>query len=357
MNKSRFYTDMFLDQMRREGDTAADEVVKEVFSTGSATQMHQLMAHLDKNNQKLPAELPIIVRDFFQNQAVLPTWADPDKMRRGADFFKKHQEAILTLLGFLSLPYCYAAADGAQVLYLSEQIRSNTLRRLTETAQFVLQVMDTEAFAPEGAGFVSTLKVRLMHATVRYHILKSKHWDTSWGLPINQEDMGGTNGAFSWMSVRGLRKMGYFPEPKAVEDFYHLWSVIGALMGVREELLPNTTQEIYTLDRKIAQRHFRKSEAGVKLTGALLKVFYENKEQNFPKGFPESYMRFLLGDRIADMLGIPPSNWTRSLLSPLRYLNNLNGFLGIKPSDKLQDDITRKISEEKADFQIPLKLP
>ncbi|NJO02593.1 MAG: DUF2236 domain-containing protein [Bacteroidia bacterium] len=123
-------------------------------------------------------------------------------MKRGLHFFQKYAPHLLAMLGYLSLPYCYAAANGAQVLQLSQRIRQDTKKRLLETSQFVLDVMEPGAFGPEGLGLVSALKVRLIHAAIRFHVLRSPKWDMAWGLPVNQEDMGGTNGAFSWISVR-----------------------------------------------------------------------------------------------------------------------------------------------------------
>ena len=359
MSKSRYYQDQFLDQMRQEGDPLADQLIQKVFSSGQAAMIHRAMAMLESNSSPIPDSFNPQLRDYFKQNSTLPSWADETKMKQGAAFFHQYQDAILVLLGFLSLPYCYAGADGARVVYLSEQIRYNTKRRLTETGQFVLDVMDENAFQPEGAGYVSILKVRLMHATVRYHIEQKMNWDKSWGLPVNQEDMAGTNGSFSWLAVRGLRKMGYFLEADAVNSFYHLWNVIGYLLGLREELLPDNSKEAYDLDRKIAKRHFRKSEAGVGLTKALLEFFNQEPSQKFPKGFVEAYMRYLLGDKIADILEIPPSNWTKNLLSPLRYMNNFKTFFGTNTENKeggIQQQINQETALDKVSFQIPLKL-
>ena len=115
----------------------------------------------------------------------------------------------MNLLGLLSLPYCYAAADGARVLDLSERIKNKPEHRLNETADFVWDVMAPNAFKPDGKGFTSILKVRLLHAAIRFYTGKSSKWNAAdWGLPVNQEDMAGTNLSFSLLVVRGLRKFG-----------------------------------------------------------------------------------------------------------------------------------------------------
>lgn len=360
MEKLKFYQDSFLNEMRQTMDPPADQVVAGIFQSGKAPALIQLMKSLSDNQQRLSPELPPEAQAYFQERSQIPEWANRDLMRKGSQFFQQNAEQILSMLGFLSLPYCYAAADGAQVLYLSQQIRNNTRKRLLETGTFVLDVMDPLAFEKAGKGFVSILKVRLMHAAVRFHVLQSNKWNQAWGQPINQEDMAGTNGAFSWLSVRGLRKMGVFTSPKDVDAFYHLWNVIGYLMGVREELLPDTSQEAYALDRKIAQRHFRPSEAGTSLTKALLDFYNQDSGQPFPKGFPEAYMRFLLGDKVADILEVPPANWTKNLINSLRYVNNYRsaGFsnAALEKQGALQAQIQAELSRDEVSFLMPLGL-
>jgi hypothetical protein len=243
----------------------------------------------------------------------LPPWANPELLAQGAAFFDRHAQTIMSLLGFLSLPYCYAAADGARVLYRSQRIQADTTRRLAETAHFVLSVTGPAAFAPGGPGFDMVRQVRLMHAAVRYHIGRSGRWDeAAWGLPINQEDMAGTNLAFSFIVLRGLRRLGIPVDPAAAQAYLHLWNVVGWLMGVRPELLPATEREADRLDRLIADRHFKKSEIGVALTASLVASIEQTFKGTPPgriKGFVPTYMRYLMGDTVADLLDLPPAGW------------------------------------------------
>lgn len=53
-----------------------------------------------------------------------------------------------------SLPTLYAAYKGAQVLVLTDRMVDYTKlqRRVVETAQFVMDVTEFEAFEPEGSG-------------------------------------------------------------------------------------------------------------------------------------------------------------------------------------------------------------
>lgn len=318
---NQIVTSELLHTMRAEADPVADQVIARLFVEGNVQAVTQLMASISRNGDLLPAALPEPVRQFFADTAQLPEWADRRRMAAGAAFFARHLQPVLSTLGSLSLPYCYAAADGAQVLYLSERIRKNTRRRLAETGQFVLDVMDKRAFDEKGAGLRSIQKVRLMHATVRFHILQSGQWNEAWGTPVNQEDMAGTNLSLSYIVLEGLQKLGIRYTSEEATDYLHVWNVVGYLLGVRPELLPATMKEAYWLDKRIAERNFRKSEAGVELTKSLLRAFDELAPNATAREFAPAYMRFLLGDKVSDLLELPQSNWTAALLSPLKAIN------------------------------------
>ncbi|GAB4403348.1 MAG: oxygenase MpaB family protein [Microscillaceae bacterium] len=357
VSKIAFYQDDFLNQMRQTGDAPADALIAGIFAEGEAGTWHKLFGRLQKNQDLEGQHVPSALLNFYEKELPFPAWADAAQMELGAKVFRRYAEGILTMLGFLSLPYCYAAAHGAQVLIRSQRIHQDTRRRLLETAQFVLDVMAPEGFLPEGRARASILKVRLMHATVRHHLLQKNDWPTQeWGLPVNQEDMGGTNGAFSWLSLRGLRKMGYVLTEAESTAFLHRWNVIGYLLGVREELLPDTAKEAFWLDQVIARRQFRKSEAGVQLTQALRQCLQADNRQPLPPGFADAYMRHLLGDPIADMLEIPPANWTQALLTPLKIQNLWRSFTGDTwlGAGPLAQQIAEETRQAPVDFALPL---
>ncbi|SDL74369.1 hypothetical protein SAMN05421823_1084 [Catalinimonas alkaloidigena] len=231
----------------------------------------------------------------------------------------------MTMLGLLSLPYCYAAADGAQVLRLSERLTNDATKRLQETAQFVWQVLQPHSFESDGPGWSSVRQVRLVHALVRHHAAKHPHWNHAWGLPVNQEDQAGTNLAFSLVVLRGLRRMHLLISPEEAEAFLHRWRVIGFLLGIDPLVLPATLQEAYYLDRAIVRRHFRESDAGKALTKALLHSLHE---QAPAFRLAPYYMRFLLGDDVADLLELPRDATQQFLLEPLRVANAFRSATG-----------------------------
>jgi hypothetical protein len=198
-------------------------------------------------------------------------------------------------------------------LYISERIKNDTYKRLNETVSFLKAVMNYDNWKSNRI-FAICLKVRLLHASIRYFTLHSKKWDLAWGYPINQEDMLGTNLAFSLVVLRGLEKLGYSID-KTYEDAYiNIWNVIGFLLGVKQEIMPKNYVEALKIDKQIADRQFRQSVEGQELTASLMQVIRSFAPNDITADLLQSQSRMLLGEKYAQMLGIAETNFPNALL-------------------------------------------
>ncbi len=323
------YTNEFLSAMREQTDTAADDLLARCFDSDEGKlALRSYLTNLEYNSQL--SQLPEVLQNepLLYNAAQLPAWADAKQMQGGAAFFARYASLIMNMLGLLSLPYCYAAADGARVLYYSERLRNDVGKRLRETGEFVWQVMSPNAFAPEGQGFASIIKVRMMHAMARYYTLKSGHWQAAWGQPVNQEDMAGTNLSFSLLVIRGLRKLDIAVSYTDQQAFMHLWNVIGCLLGVNRSLLPEDGQQAIALEQAISLRQIKPSEEGRALTKSLTDYI---TGANLTKGSigakdTVQLMRFLLGDEIADIIALPAGQVPASAINLLKLAGMFQEF-------------------------------
>ena len=305
VSSMNIYTKPFLDDCRGTADHNADLFIKQQFETsGDKANLKYNLDQLSKNAEVSAFSNNYQESSWLTNFSALPEWADRKKMKSGSDFFVLYAEPIMNLLGLLSLPYCYAAADGARVLSLSGQIKKNPENRFSETASFVWDVMAPDAFDQNGKGFSGILKVRLIHASIRFYILQSKSWNLEWGVPINQEDMAGTNLSFSLMAIRGLRKMGLAISYKQQDSFIHLWNVIGHFLGLKSELLPQNGIEANSLEKNIRKRQFKYSEHGSELTEQLLFFMTSNSGGKISKNDLLGLMRYLIGEEVSEFINI-----------------------------------------------------
>jgi len=311
------WSETLLEEMRQVGDPQADAVVAAVIDRHDVERVNEMMASIVRNDELVPADMPAIVRDYLDQPGWLPEWADRDLIRHGERFFNLHWPNIVTLLFCASLPSAYAAHRGAQVLFLTKRMTGQVHRRIFETAQFILDVMAPGGLDPAGNGIRAAQKVRLLHASIRHLILHKprwrERWDPAWGLPINQTDMAGTLMTFSVQILLGMRRFRLPLEPADEEAYLHAWKVVGHMMGVRPELLPADVADAQKLAMAIFEREKGSSEAGTALTAALLDFMQRQTPGRLYDGLPAAIIRQSIDSDVADLLGVPPANWTRLL--------------------------------------------
>ncbi|MEQ8534120.1 MAG: oxygenase MpaB family protein [Imperialibacter sp.] len=319
---------MDLEKFRLIGDPPADAVVEVIQRDMPELWGSGKWKNFSLNSQQPDDSWPKELINFINQNEALPQNSLPKHLKSAQEFFSKHQPLILLCLGLYSLPYCYAAANGAKVLYHSKRLREAPGKRLVETCSFVIDVSEPGAFDVHGRGFRSILKVRLMHALTRYYIKNQPFWRASWGLPINQEDMAGTNLAFSLIVLRGLRKLGVDIKGAESKDFLQYWNLIGQWLGIERELLKGSAKEALALEKHIVKRHFSKSVEGTELATALrrhIEVEMRNNSVNLPVS---ALMEYLLGDEISRILNIQTAPFDKVVAKSFVSLTKIQQLIG-----------------------------
>ncbi|MFN3851253.1 MAG: oxygenase MpaB family protein [Spirosomataceae bacterium] len=311
------------DKYRQIGDSQCDEVVSQLFVYGGMAYLRQLIGYLSNYQDFTFAGHPQILQDFIEQHRQLPENLNKKNVVRACQFYRVHQQAIGMVLGCYSLPYCYLGADGSQVLYLSERIRKDTYKRLKETGQFLKNVMNYDNWQ-DGKIALICLKVRLMHSVIRLFTMHSGQWNMAWGYPICQEDMAGTNGTFSFIMIKGLRKMGYVVDESDERAYIETWNYIGEMMGVCKALHPQSWKDAVLLDKVIAQRQFKESRESQILANSLINTFQSMTQNKFESDLVIAQFRYFLGDEHANMLGISKNRIPKQFV---KVLNNSNAFL------------------------------
>jgi len=165
------WTDALLDELSHQGDPEADAVIA-AHVEATAVEPRQLLSNLARHLHLPPEQRSPPVEAYLAEQPPWPAWVDPVKLHRSADFFGQNGLLIGTALFCASLPEAYAGARGARVLTLTARLVTDTVRRVYETAQMLVDSMSRDGLVPgTGAGYEDVRRVRLMHAAVRHLIL------------------------------------------------------------------------------------------------------------------------------------------------------------------------------------------
>ena len=312
----------FLNQNRLIGDPLSDNLVNQIFDKKEQANFYRILqmdaaSVMDAEDSEL--------KSFLTNTRPLPQWFDAERILKGQKFYKKFAMPIMTLLGGLSLPYCYAASPGNKALYLSDKMRKSPGKRLVDTADFIITVSTALNISENSEAQISTNKLRLIHAVARYYILNSSKWSIEWGIPINQEDMAGTNLAFSYIIVKGLQKSGYMITEREKENFLALWRYIGYQLYIQDELLPSTLKEAELLEKAIRKRHFQESEEGFTLAKELI-TYYKTITKCMDSYLLESQIRYWLGPLAADCVGLKADKLKDTIVQTLNLFQESTNF-------------------------------
>lgn len=297
------WTDEFLDKKRELCDPLADNAAASLFklilaqdTTEGKKKVSKFISEFvshdfthDWDHSKHDVEIPEELFDYFKDMSPFEFTHEESKiLERGSQFFVDHGPKAILILYARSLIKQYAHTSAIQVLRMTTLLEAHVHRRIIETMQFVVDVMnpkwhhhhdkeDKRAFNTNHVGKQSIQKLRLVHAMVRYkieHKLTKKdqgEWEKDWGRPINQEDMIFATHTFSIEVIKGLEQLGTKLTKQERDDYYQTWSLIGRALGVDKDLIPDNYEEGVKLQDKIYDRHFTMpNKTGPVLSRALV---------------------------------------------------------------------------------------
>ena len=286
------------------------------------------------------------VREYIEAAKSLPDWADPRKIALGENVFSNHGPISVMSLFCASLPDCYVQPKAAAVLQVSGQLTAHADYRIRSTAAMVFPVMLRGGMTTgEGGGVAQTLKVRLIHATIRNLILHgapeaminavvppstspmlasasatampmhsafvAHGWNVARdGLPNNQEQLVFTLLTFHYVFLRALRKLGIGLQQEDEEAYLHCCSVVGFVLGIEPRWMPSTYADAEKLFLEIQTQCLADdvypggTDARPALGGALIDYLRASIPFKVIKPFPALFTRYLCGSKVADALGV-----------------------------------------------------
>lgn len=228
----------------RQGDAPMDAVVAWMFAGGPRQTKALFEQALLKGIDSLP-DPPAPLRDFFSLVDTPPPWLRRDLVEAGALAAQTSGEVGFYVLRDQALMGGYAwFSSFNQVLAATGSLHKDVALRLGETGKWLQDVTASGGLDRFSDGFITTIRVRLVHALVRRHLQTNHGWDeNTWGVPINQIDMLATYLAFGPVTLLGARAFGVPVTPRDSRAAMHMWRYIGWLSGVREEWLAITERD------------------------------------------------------------------------------------------------------------------
>ncbi|KAL2431594.1 hypothetical protein ABEF95_011879 [Exophiala dermatitidis] len=288
-------------------------------STSATKPKRDLYLLLQANVDKDPK-----LQQLWDEVTTIPDWVDWDQIARGQDVFYRYGGATLTGLAFQSLLGGMGANRVVEVLARTGGFSVKVARhRLFETTQHILEcTRSLESIKPGGAGFASSLRVRLLHAAVRQRIMKlaktrPEYYSVEkWGIPINDLDCIATIGTFSatiiWLS---LPRQGIWLREQEILDYIALWRLIAHYMGTPTEWF-ETPDRAKAMMESLLMNEINPTETSKILAANIIRCLEAQPPTYASRSFLEVNARWLNGNELCDALGLGrPSVWYWALMA------------------------------------------
>jgi hypothetical protein len=256
---------------RHRGDLQADALVARFRELPGGVGWSMFECALEHGVDALD-DAPCELRALLEHASRPPSWLDLDLVDAGAtSFWRVGLPALAPSLIYGSLAFGYQYGDLSRPLAATGRLERMASRRLGETSRWVLAVTTPGAMAPGGEGWRSSLRVRLVHALVRRHLLDSEEWDVeAWGVPISSSAMMATAiGGFAIVPQRALTDVGAGTTAADLQSRTALWRWVGYVMGVPPALLPANWREAERLIETLATFDLGPNDDGPALMHAL----------------------------------------------------------------------------------------
>ncbi|PNS16744.1 hypothetical protein CAC42_4708 [Sphaceloma murrayae] len=279
---------------------------------------------IDEKPKPPPRDLFALLRDHRHNDPILtelwdqithvPDWVDWDQIARGQDVFYRYGGANLTGLAYQSLLGGMGAARVVETLARTGGFSTKVARgRLFETTQHILQCTKSIAAIqpPDGEGFASTVRVRLLHAAVRKRILalaatRPDYYDVSkHGVPINDLDCAATISTFSatlvWLS---LPRQGIFMRSQEITDYIALWRYIAHVIGAPTSYFSTPSKARATMQSTYLHE-VHPSKTSAIMANNIIRCLQDQPPGYASADFLIASARWLNGPALSDALELP----------------------------------------------------
>ncbi|WIV54100.1 oxygenase MpaB family protein [Amycolatopsis nalaikhensis] len=315
-------------------DDEVDGLMAGILDAGQVPALNTALRPWVDNDDPLPTGLPADLAGYLRRVNRLPSWADPAKLRRAADFNRRKDTYLFMLYGLGSGIMSTVIPREAKSVYWSAG-GANMQDRAAKTFTFGYDLSDLNAFEPSGQFVVTANKTRLVHAAVRHLLPQSAHWRAvaDERIPISNGDILVT---FHSLGTYVHRKLLEWRVPMSAADeeaFLHQWQVAIHLLGVRDEFIPKTWAEADAQSTRVLTPLLAPTTEGKELAAELLGLTAQI-DLGVTRGFLNEFVRYVLSDAVGDWLGLPRDYAAATLVRTgwPAYIAFREGLLPIAPA-------------------------
>ena len=195
---------------------------------------------LEHGIDSIDAPGPALKR-LFEDLDRRPDWVKEEQLRRGAVALWRSGGLVPIVFAYSTVAAGFIEPSGSRPVLFSGRLMTKERlgQRLLESFRFIANAYTPGGMDRFAQGFKLTVRVRMMHAAVRYAVGRTPTWRwNEWGVPINNFDSMNTQaGQFSIQVIDSLAKAGIRLSKHERTDVFALTRYVGYVIGVPENLL------------------------------------------------------------------------------------------------------------------------
>ncbi len=219
------------------GDPLADAAVEALSSLSTGKSAMLVTAFMDDVEEKDSLGAPPELYAFFEEARTPPDWLDPADLLPAVKMFHRNGKLVLAAMVAAALVEGFSSLI-AESFFITGRLRDRGVRRLQQNNRHMVELFFPFGMEHYGDGWKLSVRIRLIHAQVRYLLANSEDWDQEeLGIPISSAHMGFAATAFSARLLKHLRSLGASFNEEEAASYMTVWRYSLHLMGTPASIL------------------------------------------------------------------------------------------------------------------------
>ena len=313
-------------------DPEADAVIEELAALEPTLSTQYINAAMDRHKDNLVGA-PSVLKDFFAKINAVPDWVDFESFIPGIKMF--HRNSKIVLAGFVGGVLVEGFSTNiSKSFFITGRVRDTGVRRLKQNNRHMVEIFMPGGLLRDGDGWKLSVRVRLVHAQIRYLLNRSEDWEAdSWGVPISSAHVGYSITAFSARLLEHMKSLGAKFTEEEAQSFLQIWRYSGLLMGIPETILFRDMDEAlkifkigYLCEPEVDEDSISMANSLIN-SAPLVAGITDPKSRRDLSTYVYSVSRALIGNELADALKYP-SQSTFGVLPWFRLQGQYNRLMG-----------------------------
>ena len=294
------------------GDPLAEAMTEDLAELGPEESTRLMEAAMNREGEEALRDAPASLRKFFSDAETPPEWLDYASFAPAVRMFHRNSQVILAafVAGVLIEGF---TTNIAKSFFITGRVRDQGIRRLGQNNRHMMEIFLPGGLYRDGDGWKLSIRIRIVHARLRYLLNNSEEWDTeAWGTPISAAHLGYAISAFSARLLKHMKTLGAEYNAEEYASFMAVWRYSGYLMGIPETILFRDADEalrLYEVGLMCEPAYQTESVVmahSLVNSAPLIAGRTEPKDRRRLAKYVYRISRKLIGNEVADSLMYPP---------------------------------------------------